>query len=49
MLASEMVAKLTTLIQEHGDKNLWHEDNECSAYNLTDVVYDKNDDDFRVE
>lgn len=49
MLASEMVAKLAILIQEHGDRSLWHEDNACNAYRLTNVVYDENDDDFRVE
>jgi len=49
MLASEMIAKLTILIQEHGDRILWHEDNECQGYSLNDVVYDKDDDDFRVQ
>ena len=48
MKATELIEKLETLVVEHGDKTVWHEDNECQGYVLTDVVYDKNDDDFRV-
>ena len=49
MKASEMIIKLAQLINEHGDKKLWHEDNECNGCSLGDVVYCKEDDDFQVK
>lgn len=48
MLASKMIEKLQTLIEEYGDRDVWHEDDECHGYSLSDIVYDKNDDDFRT-
>lgn len=49
MLASEMIIKLQKLIEQHGDRNLWHEDDECQAYSLNDVDYCEEDDDFQVK
>ena len=49
MLASEMIQKLQKLIEKHGDRTLWHEDNECLSYTLNDVIYCEEDDDFKVE
>jgi hypothetical protein len=48
MKASEMVTKLQALIEEYGDQDIWHEDNECQAYTLSDVTYDENDGDFQI-
>ena len=49
LTASVAIAKLEELIEKHGDQLLWHEDNECNEYCLSDIVYNENDDDFRVE
>ena len=48
MKASEMIAQLVALVKEHGDKDVWHEDNECQGYSLSRVEYCETDDDFQV-
>lgn len=48
MLASEMLVALQELVDKHGDRELWHEDNECQCYTLSGVTYCKEDDDFKV-
>ncbi len=49
MEASEMVCKLLALIFLHGDKKLFHEDNGCQVYSITDVKYDEQEDEFKVQ
>ncbi len=48
MLASEMITKLQQLVEKYGDKKLWHEDNECNVYSLSDAIYDEKDDEFQI-
>ena len=44
-----MIKKLQLLVEKYGDRNLWHEDNSCQAYSLSDVIYCEEDDDFQVK
>lgn len=49
MLASEMIIKLQKLVEQYGDRILWHEDSGCQAYSLSDVDYCEEDGDFQVK
>ena len=43
MKASEMITRLQALVEKYGDQDVWHEDNECQAYTLSDVTYNESD------
>ncbi len=40
-LVSEIIKELQAMIDEHGDGPLFHEDNGCNGYVLSNVHYDE--------
>lgn len=48
MKISEAISKLRELIIKHGDLELYHEDNSCQAYRISDFRYDEKEEEIRV-
>ncbi len=42
-LVSEIIADLQSMVDKHGDTELFHEDSECQGYVLSEVFYDENE------
>ena len=41
MLVSELIRELQNFLEEYGDAEVWHEDNECQGYSLSRVLCDE--------
>ena len=48
MLASEIAKEIEKLVQKHGDGNIFHEDNECNGYDLSEVFYDEREESISI-
>lgn len=48
MKASELIKRLQELIEEYGDAGCWVEGNDCSAFCISNVKYNKHDKDFQL-